>query len=111
MKAAALATCVLLSGCALTGPGTVEDTSAGVEHSGAPAPQDAQAAVHPGSTKDEVTAALGTANGYRFDSGFEVWVYRWLGPDRSARGATEFVILFGPDGRVRKTRIRPGIQG
>lgn len=106
MRAAAFAACLLLGACAFSGPGTVEDTSPGVEHSGAPTPQDAQAAVHPGSTKEEVAAALGPANGYRFASGFEVWVYRWLGADRSARGATEFVILFGPDGRVRKTRIR-----
>ena len=108
MKAAAIAACVVLAGCAFTGPGTVEDTSPGVEHTGAPTPQDAQAAVHPGSTREEVAAALGAANGYRFDSGFEVWVYRWLAADRSARGATEFVILFGPDARVRKTRVRAG---
>ena len=111
MKAAALAAGLLLSACAFTGPGTVEDTSPGIEHTGGPTLQAAQDAVHPGSTKEEVAAALGAANGYRFDSGFEVWVYRWLGTDRSARGATEFVILFGPDGRVRKTRIRPGVQG
>jgi hypothetical protein len=110
MKAAALALCIGLAGCAMTGPGTVEDASPGVQHTGAPAPQAAQAAVHAGDTKAQVIAALGEANGYRFDSGWEVWVYRWLGADRSARGATEFVVLFGPDGRVRKSRIRPGVR-
>jgi hypothetical protein len=109
VKAAALAVCIALAGCAMQGPGTVEDASPGVQPASGPSPQAAQAAVHAGDTKAQVIAALGAANGFRFDSGWEVWVYRWLGADRSARGATEFVVLFGPDGRVRKSRIRPGL--
>lgn len=109
MKVAPLVLCAALAGCALSGPGTVEDASPGVQPASAPSLQVAQAAVHAGDTKSQVTAALGAAKGYRFESGWEVWVYRWLGAHRSARGATELVVLFGPDGRVRKTRPRPGV--
>jgi len=72
------------------------------------APQAAQALVLPGqSTKADVEAALGRADVVRFDSGWDVWAYRWRGQQRTTRGDTELVILFGPDGVVRKTRIRP----
>jgi hypothetical protein len=43
----------------------------------------------------------------QFDSGWDVWAYRWRGKQRTTRGDTELVVLFGPDGVVRKTRIRP----
>lgn len=75
------------------------------------------------STKADVLAALGKTQVIGFDSGFEVWVYRYLGdapakaspaersePAASARGASgqaEFVVLFAPSGVVAKTRIRP----
>jgi hypothetical protein len=72
------------------------------------APRAAQAlVVADQSTKADVDAALGRADTVRFDSGWDVWAYRWRGQQRTTRGDTEFVILFGPDGIVRKTRIRP----
>jgi hypothetical protein len=72
------------------------------------APQAAQALVVSGkSTQADVEAALGRADAVRFDSGWNVWAYRWRGKQRTTRGDTELVILFGPDGVVRKTRIRP----
>jgi len=72
------------------------------------APQAAQALVVAGqSTKADVEAALGRADTVRFDSGWDVWAYRWRGQQRTTRGDTELVILFGPDGIARKTRIRP----
>ena len=43
-----------------------------------------------------------------FDSGYEVWVYRWPGADRTPRAATELVLLFEPSGLVKKQRVRPG---
>ncbi len=68
--------------------------------------QDASERVVAGqSTKDDVLAALGPATVLRFDSGFEVWVYR--AKPLAASGA-EFVILFAPSGTVKKTRLRPG---
>jgi len=108
MKAAAIASALILSGCAMYGGNTLEDGAPGIERASGPTPAVAQSRVHAGSTKAEVVAALGPGNGVAFESGWEVWVYRWLGADRSARSATELVILFGPDGVVRKTRLRPG---
>ena len=58
------------------------------------------------TTKADVVAALGAATVVKFDSGFEVWVYRTKSA-QSAATAAEFVILFAPSGIVKKTRIRP----
>ena len=58
------------------------------------------------SSKADVLAALGGATVIVFDSGFEVWAYRVKGAQAQSSRA-EFVVLFAPDGVVRKTRIRP----
>lgn len=58
------------------------------------------------TTKAEVMAALGAATVINFDSGFEVWVYR-AGSRAPAETKAEFVVLFAPDGVVKKTRVRP----
>ena len=58
------------------------------------------------SSKAEVMAALGAATVINFDSGYEVWVYRAKSRE-PAEAKAEFVILFSPDGVVRKTRLRP----
>ncbi|WP_280151447.1 hypothetical protein [Piscinibacter sp. XHJ-5] len=60
------------------------------------------------STRADVSAALGQAIVIPFDSGHEVWVYRWPGADRTSRAATELVILFEPSGVAKKVRVRPG---
>lgn len=74
------------------------------------APQAALAAVALGrSTKADVREALGPAIVIPFDSGHEVWVYRWPGPDKTPRGATELVLLFDPAGVAAKARVRPGV--
>jgi hypothetical protein len=75
------------------------------------------------STRAEVVTALGETLVIRFDTGYEVWVYR-LAKEARARGvparqaapatadnakpdtSAEFVILFAPSGLVAKTRIR-----
>ena len=59
------------------------------------------------SSKADVTAALGAATVINFDSGYEVWVYRAKSRE-PAETKAEFVILFSPDGVVKKTRLRPG---
>ena len=59
------------------------------------------------SSKADVMAALGAATVINFDSGNEVWVYRAKSRE-PAETKAEFVILFSPDGVVRKTRLRPG---
>lgn len=56
------------------------------------------------STRESVRAALGPTRSIAFDSGVEVWLYQI---PRGRGLFSEYVILFGPDGVVRKTRERP----
>jgi hypothetical protein len=108
-SAAAACLCAACAGTGLLdppaeGPGTVR-TPAGASMS----PQAAIEKVAIGkSTKADVAAALGAAIVIPFDSGHEVWVYRWAGPERTTRSATELVLLFDPAGRATKARLRPG---
>ena len=103
------ACCALLSGCATLEGSALAPDAPGVMQANKVSPAAAQAAVAIGkSTKAGVKAALGEGAVIRFDSGFEVWVYRWPGAQRTNRAATEFVILFDPSGVARKTRLRPG---
>lgn len=63
-----------------------------------------------GQTKAQVLAALGPATTVRFDSGNEVWMYRYAGDrngDGHAEQGGEFVLLFGADGRLKKVRRSP----
>jgi hypothetical protein len=56
-----------------------------------------------GATRADVLAALGEGAAVRFDSGYEVRVYRYdeaQPPDKK-----EFVLLIDPAGRVAKTRV------
>jgi len=98
----------MLSGCALLGPSTLEEGGPGVMRVGAASPAAAQSAIVAGSTRDQVIAVLGRANVIHFDSGWEVWVYRWPGADRSTAGAAELVVLLDPQGVVKKWRMRAG---
>jgi hypothetical protein len=118
---AAAVVLALCGGCATQTVPTAVVTSAATK---AVAAERAKHAVVPGkSSKTDVLAALGESLVIRFDSGYEVWVYRLDGgPDRSGRvasflrpdaqraAAAEFVILFAPSGLVSKTRIRPAPQ-
>ena len=99
--------CLWLAGCAGAGLFNIgSDTHA--FSNPAVSMQNAGDAIVIGKTnKAEVLASLGAATVINFDSGFEVWVYR----DKSrapAEAKAEFVILFAPDGVVKKTRLRPG---
>ena len=103
------ACCALLPGCAILEGSALGPDAPGVMQTKGISPAAAQAAVAIGkSTQAEVKSALGEGAVVRFDSGFEVWVYRWPGAQRTNRAATEFVVLFDPSGVVRKTRLRPG---
>lgn len=103
----------MVAGCAATG--LFESPPQGAGSARTPsgqslAPQAAREMIAIGkSTKADVSSALGDAIVIPFDSGHEVWVYRWSGRDRTTRAATELVLLFDPSGRVSKLRIRPGI--
>lgn len=97
----------LLAGCAQTG--TLREDAPGFIQSRGITPQIARDTIAVGrSTKAEVAAALGKATVVPFDSGYEVWVYRWRGAQPTTRAATELVVLFEPSGLVKKTRLRPG---
>ena len=104
----AAAVALQLAGCAAPGGAPLEDTSPGVVRGRFASPANAQALLHAGNTKADVAAALGAANVIAFDSGWEVWVYRWPGADRTPRSASELVLLFDASGALRKSRIRQG---
>ena len=94
-----------------------------------PAPGKQQAIRAGQSSKADVIAALGSTKVLRFDSGFEVWIYRLndnrademagpdslaskaitgqSGPAQEADSSAEFIVLFTPSGVVAKTRVRP----
>jgi len=109
---ATLAAGLCLAGCAGMGLFAGAPDGRGAPHTPSgesPAPEVARGMVMPGqSTKADVAAALGPAIVIPFPSGYEVWVYRWPGADRTPRAATELVVLFDPTGRAAKARVRPG---
>jgi hypothetical protein len=72
-----------------------------------------------GGTRGDVIAALGQPTVVRFDSGYEVWVYRFLepAPRKQASGGaapaaqrddslSELVMLLTPSGTVARVRVR-----
>ena len=64
------------------------------------------------TTQAEALATLGPATVVKFDSGFEVWVYRtypsdWAKSPDAQMAPAELVILFTPEGIVSKKRMRP----
>jgi hypothetical protein len=106
-SAACIAVAALAAGCGA--PGRLAEDGPGFVQARGVTPQSARDAIAPGkSTRAEVAAALGPATVIRFDSGYEVWVYRWKGAQPTPRAATELVVLFEPSGVARKARIRPG---
>jgi len=111
---AAFTACLGVTGCVATGtldPSPEGPGSARTPTGESPEPQSAMSRVALGkSTKADVLAALGTAIVVSFDSGYEVWVYRWRGSDKTTRAATELVLLFDPSGLATKARVRPGYE-
>jgi hypothetical protein len=117
------ATCALIAGCAAPGATSPANTTAAPVRASISARDAKDAIVIGKSTKAEVIAALGKTQVVSFDSGFEVWIYRYqndtpakadsaervarAGSGNGASGKAEFVVLFAPSGVVAKTRIRP----
>ena len=59
------------------------------------------------ASQPEVNNLLGKATSkVRFDNGYEIWVYRNASIKAPASG-TELVLLFAPDGLLKKYRVRP----
>lgn len=106
--ASAVAGMAMVAGCAMpAGQVSIEKPPSTALAPGL-TPQAAQARVVPGqSTKAQVAAALGPATVVHFDSGYEVWVYQQKDA-RADREPDELVVLFAPDGVVKKTRLRMG---
>ena len=111
VAAGVLASCLWLVGCAgpFGFPGAGEAASA-FRDPGLSMQAASEAVAMGKSSKQDVMAALGPGTVVRFDSGYEVWVYR-KNPLRSEAANAEFVILFAPSGIVKKTRIRPAYGG
>ena len=113
-KAPAVAALMACLCAACAGTGMLEPSSQGPGSVRTPtgdsiAPQAAMDLIAVGkSSKADVSSALGKAIAIPFDSGYEVWVYRWPGRERTTRAATELVVLFDPSGLAKKVRIRPG---
>ncbi|HXD41081.1 MAG TPA: hypothetical protein VN649_10995 [Ramlibacter sp.] len=109
LLAAGCACCALIAGCAQTGGRALVEGGPGVMQPQGIAPAAAQSSIVAGkSTKADVMATLGQPTKIPFDSGYEVWLYRWPGAQKTHRAATELVVLFEPAGIVKKTRVRPG---
>ncbi|CAN5658225.1 hypothetical protein BH09PSE5_BH09PSE5_28540 [soil metagenome] len=112
LRIAAIVTCLCLGACATGGALTSSPKGAGAARTPTGEAVDLQTAasmIAPGSSpKADITAALGPAIIIPFDTGYEVWVYRWPGADATRRTATELVILFNPSGLATKVRTRPG---
>src|SRR5262245_33490381 len=118
-----LAACI--AGCAAPRPSSAPAVMVAPERTRTIAADRIRNAVAVGrSTKGDVIAALGETLVIRFESGFEVWIYRLASdkPDKTAqawgsdrggsekpeaRTASEFVVLFAPSGLVAKMRVRP----
>jgi len=108
---AALVACVCVAGCSGIGVSAPPDGPGSARTpSGEPlAPRAAMERIVVGkSTKAEVSASIGKPIVVPFDSGYEVWLYRWPAKEKSPRGATEVVVLFDPAGVATKLRLRPG---
>ena len=114
-RIAAWAACLCLASCAATGtfdPPPQGPGSARTPAGQALSPQAAIDSIAIGkSSKADVSAAIGQAVVIAFDSGYEVWVYRWGGAEKTTRAATELVVLFDRAGVAMKARVREGYSG
>lgn len=112
---AACIVCLWVAGCAGAGSFDPSPQGPGSVRTPTGQPLASQAAMDTiaigKSTKSDVASALGKAVVIPFDSGYEVWVYRWGGADKTTRAATELVVLFDRSGLATKVRVRPGYAG
>ena len=106
-----LASCFCLAGCVGSGSFLKSEDLKPTFINKSMSLQEAQDLIVLGSSmKADLLTALGPATVVKFDSGYEVWVYRGKPAKAPATGA-EFVVLFSPSGVVMKTRIRPAYDG
>jgi hypothetical protein len=84
-----------------------DDTLLSFEYMDDPAPADAPVVpgIAAGQSREAVRALLGAGTVVTFRDGREAWLYP-RADDRSAEGKPEYLVLFGADGRVVKSRLR-----
>ena len=100
------AVCLWLAGCAGSFGEEESKNSAPAFRDPKMSVQEALDAVVIGKSKQaDVAAALGKAAVIKFDSGFEVWVYRVRSSEIAVK-KSEIVVLFAPSGVVKKVRMR-----
>jgi YD repeat-containing protein len=68
------------------------------------------------STKSDVLAGVGKPKAVRFETGFEVWAYRFIDQAKARKlgkadpvPETELVVLFDPSGTATKVRVGPDV--
>jgi hypothetical protein len=106
--------CIAVAACATPGASSLTTATASLPGTRAVSARDADTGIVIGkSTRADVLAALGKTTVVSFDSGFEVWIYRYRGDAlaagtaaKASPGEAEFVVLFNPSGVATKTRIR-----
>lgn len=99
--------CLLLTACGAPGSLFAPQSTMPTFRDERMSVQDAASTIAIGkSRRADVRAALGSATVVRFDSGYEVWVYRF-GKAKTLKDRGEFVLLFTPQGVVSKMRVRP----
>lgn len=86
-----------------------DDTLLSFEYMDEAAPPDALSVVgaQPGDTREQLRARLGPATEIGFDSGLAVWLYPPQTPDLTRQPQPQALLLFGPDGRLLKSRQLP----
>lgn len=107
-RASALLAAALAGGCSF-GPGMLGEAGERRPPFRDPAltvPAAAQLVVPGRTSRAELLQRLGPAETVRFDTGYEVWVYRTRGAG-DPRTTPELVLLLDRDGIVRKLRERP----
>jgi hypothetical protein len=95
LLAAFLAACASPPGPPPLGPGEI------------PSVPDALGFLKRNQTREEIRGLLGDPQSeIRFDSGYEVWVYRQQLRDKQEPPRPELVLLFSPQDVLAKTRIK-----
>ena len=84
-----------------------DDTLLSFEYMDDPAPLDAPSApgIVPGQSRDQVRAVLGAGTEIGFDNGMSAWLYPPV-TVKAQPAKPEYLVLFGADGHVLKSRMR-----
>jgi hypothetical protein len=104
-----VASAALIAGCASPQQRPVSEDPPAFSDPALSIPVAASSVVAGKSTRAELIATLGEGSVVRFDSGYEVRLYR----DRRINAATspaELVVLISPGGIAQKVRVKPATR-